>query len=106
MQLRITVTQEDGGTLVRVDGWLAEEGIQELSCVLSTAAARVRLLVEDLRGADAAGVAGLRRLADRGVPIEGLSPYIRLLLARQAPVAASAVPAPDDPVTPVRREDT
>ena len=76
----ITVTDEPDGTLIRVDGWLAGDGVAELVRVLDSAAAPARLLVRNLRGADAAGISVLRQLEGRGVPLDGLSTYFRLML--------------------------
>ena len=105
VQLMITITDEPGGTQVRVDGWLEGDGVAEFVRVVDAAAGPVRLLLRDLRGADAAGLAALRRLTDRGTSLEGLSPYIRLMLAN----SASAGPFGSHPLarseTPVRRED-
>jgi hypothetical protein len=101
----ITVTDGPAGTLIRVDGWLAGDGVAELERVLEAAPAPARLLVRDLRGADAAGLSVLRRLADGGTPLEGLSTYIQLRLA------GAAIPGPLDahslahPETPVRRHE-
>jgi hypothetical protein len=81
----ITVREEPAGTLVTVDGWLVGGGVTELVRVLNTAAAPVRLFAHDLRGADAAGVSVLRRLASQGMPMVGLSPCVQLLLAAPAP---------------------
>ena len=77
----ITVTKGPSETLVRVDGWLGGDGVAELERALAAAAAPVRLLVHDLRGADDAGLSMLRRLADQGTALDGLSPYLRLMLA-------------------------
>jgi hypothetical protein len=82
----ISVIEEPSATIVRVDGWLAGDGVAELVRVLESAGAPARLLVHDLRGADATGLSVLRQLEGRGVPLEGLSTYIRLMLADPASV--------------------
>jgi hypothetical protein len=102
----ITVTEESAGTQVRVDGWLAGDGVTEFVRVLNAAAAPVRLFASDLRGADAAGVSVLRRLAGEGVPMVGLSPYLRLLVAAPAPADSPAAPSPARPETRVRSNRT
>ena len=102
----ITVTDEPAGTLIRVDGWLAGDGVAELERVLAGASAPARLLVRELRGADAAGLSVLRRLADRGIPLEGLSTYIRLMLASQAGSGPRATYPSVRPETPVRSHET
>ncbi len=84
----ITVTNERAGTVIRVDGWLAGAGVAELVRVHGDATAPVRLLVRDLRGADAAGLSTLRRIAEQGTPLEGVSPYLELLLATPASTRA------------------
>jgi hypothetical protein len=102
----ISVTEEPAGTLLKVDGWLAGEGVSELVRVFSAAAGPVRLLAHDLRGADADGVSVLRRLTDDGVPIEGLSSYMQLLLAVSANIQSVASPSPTHPETRVRSNRT
>jgi hypothetical protein len=88
----ITVTEEPAGTLVTVDGWLEGAGVAEFVRVLDSAAPPVRLSLHELRGADAAGQAVLRRLAVQGTALGGLSTYVRLMLASPGstePVSAS-----------------
>jgi hypothetical protein len=84
VQLRITVEASGPGSLVRVDGWLDGGGVAELLRVLDATPAPVRLVRRDLRGADAAGVDALRGLEQCGVALDGLSPYIRLMLSDPA----------------------
>jgi hypothetical protein len=100
----ISVTEEPAGTLLKVDGWLAGEGVSELVRVFRAAAGPVRLLAHDLRGADADGVSVLRRLTDDGIPIEGLSSYMQLLLAVSADL--QSVASPTHPETRVRSNRT
>lgn len=102
----ITATEEPRGTLVRVDGWLGGEGVAEFMRVMESARRPVKLLLSDLRGADAAGLSLLRRLADQGLDLDGVSPYVRLMLAGSAGSEPSSLPFVDRSETPVRREDT
>jgi hypothetical protein len=100
----ISVVEEPAATIVRVDGWLAGDGVAELVRVLDSAGAPARLMVHDLCGADAAGISVLRQLQGRGVPLEGLSTYIRLTLANPAGVGpVSRIARSETPVK--RRED-
>jgi hypothetical protein len=81
VQVRITVIADPPGRLVQVDGWLAGAGVAELVRVLDAAGTPARLSLRDLRGADPAGVAVLRRLAEQGASLEGLPMYLQLVLA-------------------------
>ena len=101
----ITIVDEPPGTQVRVDGWLAGDGVAELARVLQAAAAPVRLLVRDLRSADVAGLSLLRRLADHGTPMEGLSPYLRLMLAKPASLEPPSSHPIVRPETPFRSKE-
>ena len=100
MQVRITVTDSRAGTLVKVDGWLESEGAAELARVLQSALPPVRLLAHDLRGVDSAGLSVLQRLAGAGIPMEGLSPYIGLLLTSAAPAEPGSSPSATRSDTP------
>ena len=102
----ITVTDEPAGTLIRVDGWLAGDGVAELERVLAGSSLPARLLVRELRGADAAGLSVLRRLADAGTALEGLSTYIQLRLAGAASLGPFESHSPARPETPVRSSET
>ena len=102
----ITVTNEPDGTLVRVDGWLAGDGVAELVRVLDAAAAPTRLLLQDLRGADAGGLALLRRLVAEGMGLAKPSVYIQLMLASPASVEPLESHAHTRPETPVRSNET
>lgn len=106
MRVIITVTEQAAGTLVRVDGWLAGEGVEELARVVGSAPEPVHLLVHELRGADAAGLSILGRLASQGVALGGLSPYLQLMLANAAGPGPRSRPPVVRSETPVRREDT
>ena len=91
---------------MKVDGWLEGAGVAEFARVLESAPKPVRLLLHDLRGADAVGLALLRGLADLGTPLEGLSTYLKLVLAEggaRAPRRSNAVTRPE---TPVRSKHT
>jgi ABC-type transporter Mla MlaB component len=63
-----------------VSGRLAAESSAELERVVAEIPGDVRLDVGELRSADAAGLALLRRLQSRGVRLERISPYIKLVL--------------------------
>ena len=102
----ITVTNEPAGTRVKVDGWLTGDGVAELGRVLDAAAAPGRLLLHDLRGADAEGLSLLRRLVAGGMALVGLSTYIQLMLANSASAGSVESHAHTRPETPVRSNET
>ena len=80
MDLRITTEPVGSTTLVSVSGRLADEACAELTRVVRELGGDVRLDIGDLRTADAAGLALLRRLRDGGARLERVSPYIQLVL--------------------------
>ena len=102
----ITVTNEPAGTRIQVDGWLEGDGVAALERVLAATPAAARLLARDLRGADGAGLSVLRRLAEQGMPLEELSPYMQLLLANPATPGPFDSRSPVRPETPVRSNET
>ena len=102
----ITVSEEPDGTSIRVDGWLAGDGVAELVRVLDSAVPPARLFVHDLRGVDAAGLSVLSRLAGQGISLDGLSPYLQLTLASPASLEPLSPPHVARSETPVRREES
>jgi hypothetical protein len=106
MALIIGVTDGSAGAQVKVDGRLEGAGVAELARVLETAQRPVRLLLHDLRGADALGMSLLKGLAEGGTPLDGLSTYLKLVMADGGVHA----PHPSGPVvrseTPVRSRKT
>ena len=77
---------------MRVEGWLDADGAAELEGVVAGLVGRVSLQLSGLKSADQPGLSSLRGLRGRGVPLTGLSPYLRLLLGRR-PRAGGCDPA-------------
>ena len=102
----ITVTNAPAGTRIQVDGWLEGDGVAALERVLAATPAPIRLLARDLRGADGAGLSVLRRLAEQGMPLENLSPYLQLLLANPASAGSFESRSLVRSETPVRSNET
>jgi len=90
------------GSQVRVDGWLAGDGVAELLRVVDSPAAPASLLLRDLRGADATGIAALRALERRGIALRDPSPYIRLMLTEAGSHEAPESPRRRHSETPVK----
>ena len=82
MQIKITVSHAADRRVVRVDGWLSDGAVDALRTTLASTPAPFSLLLDDLRGADGEGLTLLDSLARRGTPLDGLSPYLQLLLSR------------------------
>jgi len=80
MDLRLTVSPEDGATVVHVDGRLSAHGVGDLESTVAGAAGPVVLDLSNLLSVDDAAVAALRSLTGRGVQLRGTSPYVSLLL--------------------------
>jgi anti-anti-sigma regulatory factor len=85
MDLRLSVSREDGATVVHVDGRLAVHGVRDLESTVSGAAGPVVLDLSNLLSADDAGVAALRLMVERGVQLRETSPYVSLLLRADPP---------------------
>lgn len=103
VQVRITVSERSSGSSVRVDGWLAGDGVPELLRVVDASPVPVSLELRDLRGADATGVAALRALGDRGIELRGPSPYIHLMLTEAGSHDAPGSPRRRPSETSVKR---
>jgi anti-anti-sigma regulatory factor len=85
MEMRLTVSVSDTGTVVQADGRLSRLGVAELEGVVRTTNGPVTLDLTNLLSADDAGVAVLRSFSDKGVRIIGASPYMTLLLKSERP---------------------
>jgi anti-anti-sigma regulatory factor len=80
MAIRITASGEGAARVLKVDGQLSGESALELVRACETAPGRLVLDLTDLRFADRRGVSMLRELRARGAVLQGLSPYLALLL--------------------------
>ena len=80
MDLRITTARSGEATRVILAGRLAGESTADLDRIVGDAGGEIRLDLGELRGADAEGLALLRRLQAKGVQLERASPYINLVL--------------------------
>ena len=80
MECRVDVSPESGRTVVRIHGRLGGAAVLELKRACREASGSLILDLTYLMSADDAGIAVLRRLAIDGVPLAGMSPYLRLLL--------------------------
>ena len=80
MTIRIERRETQDGVIVELHGWLREDVLGELESVCGSVTDPLRLDLSRLTGADEAGLRALRSRADAGARLEGVSPYIRLLL--------------------------
>jgi hypothetical protein len=85
MEIHLTVTVSDTGTVIHADGRLSRLGVAELEGVIRMATAPLILDLTNLLSADDAGVAVLRSLSDKDVRLVGVSPYMTLLLKSERP---------------------
>jgi len=82
MRLRITTESVKGRTIVHVDGELLEEGVPELRRVCDQATEPLTLDLANLNQVDAPGIELLDALTRRGARLQGMNPYVALLLRR------------------------
>ncbi|HLN59025.1 MAG TPA: hypothetical protein VK416_10725 [Thermoanaerobaculia bacterium] len=80
MLLRINEERLGDTTVVHVAGRLVGAGVEELSRSCRTAIGPVRVELSGLLEADEVGLSLLRSLAESGVELAGVSPFIQLLL--------------------------
>ncbi len=76
MTVRITVDEANRRRVVRVEGRLTFVEVEELEGALGDDLSHAELRLQNLRSADSAGLAALRRLRDAGVALSGLPPRI------------------------------
>ena len=82
MLVRITQHSEGSLTVVTIHGSLGREGVAELESLCQGVLSPLALDLTYLWWADSAGITLLNTLADAGVQLRGVSPYIALLLGR------------------------
>ena len=82
MGLYIAQTTDGSTTIIKVDGRLEGEGVEELNRVCRDLVPPFVLELTHLQQADTAGLQLINTLADAGVDLRGVSPYIALLLDR------------------------
>jgi|GEM_PF-1204158 len=81
MVVRITKTNSNARTVLRVDGLLQAADVDALHGEYQTAEGAVTLELSELRSADLRGVEAIHELVSHGATLCGLSPYIELLLS-------------------------
>ena len=82
--MSVYIKRESDGpdTIVRVDGRLCKENVADLEGECESFEGRLTLELSGLTFTDDDGVRILNHFASRGAHMHGVSPYIRLLLAR------------------------
>ncbi len=80
MAIRITKTVHERQTVLKVDGRLRVEDLEELTRAYRSVTGAASLDLSELRSADRDSVAILRELVAIGVEVCAASPYIELLL--------------------------
>ena len=83
MAVRITRTSERMHTVIQIDGQLRVEDVEELDREYSCVEGPLVLELADLQSADSAGVEALLEVAANGAKLQGVSPYIELLLKKK-----------------------
>lgn len=76
MTLRISTSTASGTRRIRVEGRLTGAALGELEHAIGDDPEAARLELDDLRSADAAALALLRRLRVEGVAMEGVPPHL------------------------------
>jgi anti-anti-sigma regulatory factor len=80
MTVRILTETEPNATVIRIEGDLRVEVIEELDRVSDEAGGPLVLDLTNLGSADAAGLRALGALMKQGAELRGASPYIRMRL--------------------------
>jgi ABC-type transporter Mla MlaB component len=81
--VRITVIAERPTLRIRVDGRLTTDAVGELEELIGSDPGATCLELADLRSADAAGLAALRRLRAEGIALYGVPRHLAWRIERQ-----------------------
>ena len=76
----VTQFEEDNKSILRVEGWLQSEDVEELRRLTEAAGSEVALDLSELRMTSEKGIELLRLLSHRGIELLHMSPLIALLL--------------------------
>jgi hypothetical protein len=82
---RITVAEQGAVRHVRLEGRLTGAEVGELEEAIGNDPGAICLALENLRSADAAGLAALRRLRAQGVELRGVRPHLAWRIEEDAP---------------------
>ena len=85
MDFRITTSDDDHSTTIRVEGRLTDKAVRKLERQVQLAENRVQLDLSGLISADDEGVRALKALSAGGATLRGASPYVRQLLDHGPP---------------------
>jgi ABC-type transporter Mla MlaB component len=80
MSIHVSTLVEPMQTVIKVDGRLKSEDLDELTKTVQAVHGRTALDLSDLQSADRAGLDLLRELIALGAEVRAASPYIELLL--------------------------
>jgi len=81
MVVRITKTDIAKRTVLKVDGLLQAADVESLNQEWACAQGDVTLELSQLQSADLHGVEAIHQMIQRGARLQGLSPYLELLLS-------------------------
>ena len=82
MTLRIVRSEAGGEAVIALHGWLRDAEVGVFETTSSAIPLPLHIDLENLAGADGAGLQALHRERRRGAQLASASPYIALLLER------------------------
>ncbi len=80
MSIRITTIPEPDTTVIKIDGRLKGDDIEELARVFREVVGPIALDLTDLQSVDRTFVVMLREAIAKGMELRAASPYVELLL--------------------------
>jgi hypothetical protein len=86
MSIRITTIAEVDTTVVKIDGRLTSEDMEELARALDEVTGPIALDLSDLRSVERAFVPILQGAIAGGMELRAVSPYVELLLKQGNPL--------------------
>jgi ABC-type transporter Mla MlaB component len=81
--IRVLTETRNGRTILRVDGQLDVEGSTVLQRACEAVTGELTLNLVNVTGVDRNGIRTLLHLAEKGVELKNVPPYITLRLSRQ-----------------------
>lgn len=83
MDYKIDKIKESNTTVVMLSGVLSAKSAHEIDCICKETIGNIRVDVSNVTGYESEGVRFLEEISKKGVALNGVSPFLSLLISEQ-----------------------